>query len=224
MSHFAVAVIVDNDSIEAFGEYDSVARLLAPYDENANEDSGYAEFIDCTEEVVCCAADSGDSEESYAEMNGYICRDGEWGFWGNKNAKWDWWTLGGRFDMNVEYGIDVADWDPLSIDDDDYRHARESYERGLENDFAGWFMSPKYLKERYNSDPDLYAKEHAINMPYAVVSPYGDWISPGEVGWFGCSNETADTQSDYESEVRNLLDSIGKERGKYEVFIVDCHI
>ena len=92
--------------------------------------------------------------EEYVETYGYTYFDGKPGYWYNKNAKWDWWVVGGRWDgcfdgTNV---INVKDYD-ISINIEIY-NARynewKEWEAGKEfsfdenYDFA--FYKPEYLK------------------------------------------------------------------------------
>lgn len=69
MSHFTVIVIGDD-----------VEGQLAPYQENNMGDcpQEYLEFVD-------------DDEYDVDE------KTGKRGYWENKNAKWDWWVVGGRW-------------------------------------------------------------------------------------------------------------------------------
>lgn len=74
MSHFNVAVFTRH------GTEEEIAELLAPYEEQFGKDQIYATEFKADE----------DSDEVNDET-------GEHGYWRNPNAKWDFWSVGGRW-------------------------------------------------------------------------------------------------------------------------------
>ncbi|HUU87881.1 MAG TPA: hypothetical protein VMX17_09020 [Candidatus Glassbacteria bacterium] len=109
MSHFTVLVCVadENGSLNPRQLESQVVELMAPFQENNMEDcpQDYLEFISVQEDLEEDYANEDDdtkknypSLEEYAEKyNGYSCEDGEYGYWTNPNAKWDWYQIGGRW-------------------------------------------------------------------------------------------------------------------------------
>lgn len=99
----------------------------------------------------------------------------------NPNAKWDYWTIGGRYSRyfalaaNPHYKADTATIDQIDIDD--------------------------------------------LAIPYAIVHD-GQWLSQGEMGWWGMSNDEL-TEEEWEAKVREFLRSLP---ASTRLTIVDCHI
>jgi hypothetical protein len=98
MSHFTVLVIGDNPEAQ-----------LEPYQENNMGDcpKEYMTFndIEANERADYLAADK-DIKKKYPTFEEYIEdyvgykkdeKTGKYGYWSNPNAKWDWYTLGGRW-------------------------------------------------------------------------------------------------------------------------------
>ena len=89
MSHFSVAVF--SHSI------DEIDELLAPFNEDIEAGSPYGEFVENNDS---------DLDET----------TGKKGYWRNPNARWDWYTIGGRWrgllkllpGKSGTYGIDCA--------------------------------------------------------------------------------------------------------------------
>lgn len=77
MSHFTVLVTADNRP-------DLEAKLL-PYHEH-----GWGADVDDRAYLVFKSTGPGDPEE-------WDEKQGDYGYWYNPNAKWDWWTVGGRW-------------------------------------------------------------------------------------------------------------------------------
>jgi hypothetical protein len=100
MSHFTVLVISKP------GE--DPEKFLEPFQENNMGDCPpeYMEFNDRTEELKKeYEEEDAETKEKYPtfekyaeEYNGYkVDENGRYGYWGNPNAKWDWYQLGGRW-------------------------------------------------------------------------------------------------------------------------------
>jgi len=96
MSHFTVAVICDHP--------DDIIKLLAPYQENNMGDCPmeFMEFNKHSDEE----SDWEDVKDEYPTFEEYLEKrcgykkdeeTGEYGYWENPNAKWDWYELGGRW-------------------------------------------------------------------------------------------------------------------------------
>jgi hypothetical protein len=95
MSHFTVMVIGDNPE-----------EQLAPYQENNMGDcpEEFLEFEDETESLKSDWESMSEEDksgyedfESFVREDGYDEHEGKFGYWTNKNCKWDWYSLGGRW-------------------------------------------------------------------------------------------------------------------------------
>lgn len=170
---------------------------------------------------------------------GYIC---------NPNAKWDWWMIGGRWDgllpLNPDcsgfLGVDrkpvahgncdqalLFDVD-LAPDQDAYHKAVRFWEVNMEDDCIRENENPSdfhliYNKEYYLSqygDKHTYATECASFAPWAFVTPDGEWIEKGQMGWFGVGDATGKSRNDY----RAALEAALADDQNLWITIVDCHI
>lgn len=130
---------------------------------------------------------------------------GDWGYYRNPNAKWDWFSFGGRWagklvlrpgrtgvlspESRNEPGEDEADaFSPLEVDqaafgDIDWKATRESF------------------------------------SPFAVLKR-GKWFDQGNMGWFGVARNRKDDAA-WENEISRLLEGVSESE---PVFIYDCHI
>lgn len=187
-----------------------------------------------------------DFYNDYIESNGFeddVDENGDVYVTWNEDAKWDWWSEGGRWsDMlrikeearskydNEEY-VDSA---KISDIDFDYvneearnRAARfwevivegDSLKEGEEKPFN--LYNVDYLKERY-INKEGYIKSMTGFRTYAILLPDDTWCEPGRMGWFGVSSASNDDKREFEKNYFNILD-----REKYKdhyLTIVDCHI
>jgi hypothetical protein len=55
-----------------------------------------------------------------------------------------------------------------------------------------------------------------------VLTPDGEWHSPGEMGWFGLSSESEDEGHDWD--VTYMEKFIYPTNPEWTITIVDCHI
>lgn len=215
MSHFVVGVIVpiDGDASE------HVARLLGPFDENM-EWPPYEEPYDV---MWFARSDTGKkrglTEESSVEdvFNHYIAeygndeevylRDGQTYYKSHRNPKsqWDWYVVGGRWD-----GI----WSKEKARNDAV--------------IAGWLGGGlPHDKSQYENHPernvlavaDWLALPQEDRTPFAFVTPAGEWIEKGAMGWWATvSNEK--NQDAWRAEATTVAERFPDHR----IVTVDCHI
>jgi hypothetical protein len=127
----------------------------------------------------------------------------------NPKSQWDWWRIGGRWNGAI---------------------------KGTpENDDHGFNFPPEFEKPENNTTDvnDLLAFEKAIDnienekerktalkesrLPYALVTPEGEWIEKGEMGWWGMSSNEKDNW-------REIALGVFEKYADYLVVGVDCHI
>ena len=168
----------------------------------------------------------------------------------NPDSKWDWYDVGGRWygSLSLKAGgradeakASEVDWDKMfSLDPEEEKRlsefwdeyvlgklpaeiARKSEKEKEEylSDKHGFILDkPEYFLERYGTKAE-YLRRQAIWTTYAVLDEKG-WHAPGEMGWFGCSTETAETQRDWDENFRTrFIDTLDPED---TVVVVDCHI
>lgn len=234
MSHFRVAVFSNSPSDISFDE------LLAPYDENLD-----AEFMELTDDEIENLRKEyednkypGDFEE-FLTNRGYINdpESGMLGYYFNPSAKWDWYSLDGgdwQFDLKEDEEYDdngCARKNQFSYFDSDYSESKCTKRWKELAELAA--STTNSVSEE--SDPDVrlakifmsdyptlehYLRCMKLNYPYAFITPNGEWHAPGRVGWFGLSDDTAESMKQYLDEWEAWINS---DVNPYVNF-VDCHI
>lgn len=149
----------------------------------------------------------------------------------NPKSKWDWYSVGGRWDGYFKLK-DGSNANSAKISDiiwegtpEEKAEAKEFWEQvvegklpspGKEPAFSVW--KKEYYTDRYNSKEDYIERVTAAH-PYAVVTPEGEWIAPGEMGWFS-SSEDGQAQAEYENWFKDFV----SKHQDYYITLVDCHI
>ena len=168
----------------------------------------------------------------------------------NPDSKWDWYEVGGRWSGSLklkdggstdeDYAGQI-DWDKMfSLAPEREKRASEFWDeyvlqklptemqdrtveevdKYLNDKFGFIFFKREYYLERYR-DKEEYLRRLATWTTYAVLDEKG-WHAPGEMGWFGCSDETPEAQRDWDENFRSrFIDTLDPED---TVVIVDCHI
>lgn len=232
MSHFAVAVIHRDDQ--------SVEELLAPYNENL-EVEPYIEYT--RDEAITYAREHYLSKDTpddvcYEYMvDDYITdSDGNLLSTYNPKSKWDWWESGGRFSGMLKNKdgnrIDEGRIKDLIFDLDkaEYRYRLRYWDvvvngsplkPGETEDYFLNRFKKEYYTRRYG-DAETYARLMATFSTYAVVTPDGEWHAPGNMGWFGMSDESDESWVDWVSNYDDRF--ISGSDPNWILTIVDCHI
>ena len=97
----------------------------------------------------------------------------------NPNSKWDWYTIGGRWNNYLKT------------------------------------LSGETTNEDYASEIDW-----KDIIPFAFVTPIGEWHERGEMGWWACVSNGKNIE-DWKSEFKEFLDNLDEDT---IVTVVDCHI
>jgi len=270
MSHFTVLVKVTKDRLDRNqGDIsDAIREMLLPYQENnmGDCDKKYMVFYDATNEFEEFKNRVVDSKEyiakekpesigkTYFEFFGDECEEyfdhrkdpetGKYGYWENPNAKWDWYSIGGRWSglipVHASYSENcVADYCPvkfLNIEklNKDTEIAIEkfwlSYE--MKGEDINWQLTDILTQMglmdsngnvKYFSKQDIYDNHrgHFEFGTFAVLDDSG-WKEQGKMGWFGISSDTADDRRNWsKSYMENF---ILNENPETTLVVVDCHI
>ena len=275
MSHYTVMVITSN------GDYESA---LAPFDENLDVEpyirKTKQEIIEqlkqrkqqYDEEIAKGGTDNwfkenyidtvnwNNDESIYSAYRNVNDEDEEFDEEGNElstynpQAKWDWYSLGGRWKgtLKLKEGAKVikesdTSWcnsdeeikkgytDFAQVKDVDFspnykdiEHYRRFWEINVEGsplrknekkeDFCS-FWNAKYYLEKFGN-VDNYIEDNCNITTYAILN-HGEWIEPGEMGWWGCSGATQDGYSVYRQVYKDIIKNLNPED---YIAIVDCHI
>lgn len=156
---------------------------------------------------------------------------------GNKDAKWDWYEIGGRWsDMLKKLDgtrcdeCEVRDLD-LSIDKDMYEKAKRFWEVVVDKQplkdgeyadgFSSWYKD-SYYKDTFG-DKETFAKDKASLSTLAILLD-GKWYEQGKMGWFGMSDTTSDSLKEYTKFFNKTLEELKETHPHATVTLVDCHI
>ena len=123
-------------------------------------------------------------DECYQDMKGRFDEDmiklnGDLLSTYNPNSKWDWYTIGGRWNNYLKT------------------------------------LSGETTNEDYASKIDW-----KDIIPFAFVTPIGEWHERGEMGWWACVSNGKNIE-DWKSEFKEFLDNLDEDT---IVTVVDCHI
>lgn len=233
MSHFSVAVFTKPGQ--------TVEELLAPYDENL-EVEPYLKYtrqqaIDEARKLwSTLTKDMSDDDCWQYIANDYdadmIGEDGSIYSTYNPKSKWDWWEEGGRWSGMLKSNGETVD--SCQVQEADFSIDRERYKRSLRfwdvvvdhqpeakaDEFFSLYKESYYRE--YYGNRETYARQQAAFVTYAVVTPDNEWHAPGDMGWFGCSSESAEQFRDwYDHYQERFIDSAEPD---WTITLVDCHI
>lgn len=85
------------------------------------------------------------------------------------------------------------------------------------NFFTLW--KPEYYVEKYGTKAE-YAQHCASFSTYAFITAEGEWLSQGEMGFFGCGTDTRDSRRLLQEQLERYI----SEHPDMYLTIVDCHI
>jgi len=272
-SHWSFEHVYDSDAM----------RTVAPG--VAAEDITLAQFVDAYN-----ARYNSDPSESRAQVDAESGRVYQMSV-SNPDAKWDWWTIGGRWrghfiavekmssddaqlvllsesawmNENLTLAERACDGGPIRLLDfdamraDAVRKAEErcaTYERAIEGtpDAISWsdmlaaHDDVDEARERYREQPrvqalaaafdkfsfgckidefkwgrDIYVERARLSaVPgYAYLTYDDEWLSPGDMGWFGLSSDTVESREAYDVAVNGRIASVDPNT---VIVLVDCHI
>jgi hypothetical protein len=195
-----------------------------------------------TDEELYTAAVKGYEEENIGEH-------GEIYSTYNAKSKWDWYSVGGRWDGSLlvkdqsayigvgdagAFGSNIPDkdvpegyrWvDYALIQDVQWDKMRELIEKQLipyeEYMKQDSFYKPEYMKRLY-PDAENYKKKLLAFSTYAVVPFEEEWTGKGDMGWFGFSSDTPEESIKWDLEFFDRF--IKTANPLYYIVMVDCHI
>jgi len=166
----------------------------------------------------------------------------------NPNSKWDWYTIGGRWNgmlkasrgKHGEGGLftpnkrEKGKYDIAKVSDIDFSMDVDTYNKSI----RWWevvveksplksdekkedffnYYTLEYLIEKYKNKENYALASSSFNT-FGVVLPDGSWHDKGQMGWFACvSNEDYDWDLKYKE---HFIDTANPD---WTLTIVDCHI
>lgn len=106
----------------------------------------------------------------------------------NPLSKWDWWVIGGRWAGWVRGIEDAMPEDVNMFDDREASDRSKAVRRDVRN-------NSRHVSEFSSPIPDDM-------IPFAIVTPDGEWHEKGSMGWWGC---VSDAKSDWKDGARSIL-------------------
>lgn len=81
------------------------------------------------------------------------------------------------------------------------------------------FYNVNYYLKTYG-DFETYLKTQTEFSTYAILYE-GEWIEPGQMGWFGCADTTEDSNEEYRQRFNEIISNLEDDD---IISIIDCHI
>ena len=236
MSHYTVAVLTRKEQ--------NIDELLEPFDENIKvepyidvekEDAEkiIKEFLEKNPQYKKEYIDMTWAEQVMEYYGQEIDQNGNPLSTYNPNSKWDWYNIGGRWNglLKTKDGkfcnsCLLKDLD-LTLNEEQYNKEIRFWEivveeqplKDGEEEPFNWYKKEYYL-EKYGTKEN-YAKLQSQFGTYAILTPEGEWLEPGQMGWWGISGASIDEEKSWEENYMELLNSFDKD---LKITIVDCHI
>lgn len=232
MSHFVLGVFLKKEDLERHEDLeDAVCDALSPFEEMELSEvpkeclKFVASDIASKKEIEEDFKNSGrkDMSEYLEEEWGYVVGDnGEYGYYIDPIAKWDWYEIGGRWskDLIDKNGNMCNSCSISSIDFDLMARKNEKVLSDIFDECEDSFIRMiNGIKE--NDTKESYVKRESMFSTFAVLKE-GEWFERGEMGWFGVSSDMSEEVTPW---IDNYYDNfIKNEDPNTTLVIVDCHI
>lgn len=253
MSHGCLWVVTEKEPTEA-----RIMEKMLPWHEY--ESTGieeYTERVDYTQRVKTRWDELTDKEKKsynnnileFAQEENYKITENENGeieFYDitNPNAKWDWWSIGGRFQNHMrdiygdcpicspknEISLEIPKREKEEENRDKYRKIKAIInDRDIETErddiiadleaVYTFFCLIYNLDDFINFTEDEYVAKRSSVCPLAILYD-GEWYERGELGYWGVVLDEKDSL-DWENIFMNIWNSIPD---NYWVTVVDYHI
>lgn len=150
----------------------------------------------------------------------------------NKQGKWDWWVIGGRFENTLldknNNKVTIIKVKDLSTEPEEKEIERskrfweiivEKEEPKTEEEKAiTTFYNENYYLDKYGNKEE-FVKHQTSNLPYALLVN-NEWIEPGKMLSFGMDTSNANTQKKFRKEYKEILKGLNDND---IIVVVDCH-
>jgi hypothetical protein len=181
-----------------------------------------------------------DEAKKYYEEN-EIGENGELYSTYNPKSKWDYYSIGGRWDGYLPLKID----NPTIKEAEGVKYIKEEYEwvnsadlkdiafdrlpsqKELDDYYRNWIHImenesdyKRRIIEEYKDFAD-YIKGMTKFSTYAVVTPDGEWHEPGSMGWWGISSASVKEEKEFKD---TFFEKYIKPYENCAMTMVDCHI
>ena len=211
MSHFCVYVFHDKNT--------TVDKLLAPYDENIE----FAPYVLYTKEQAIAKVRSDIEKYRDSIYKEYLEDPVKYKEkWGNNKNHIDY--LENEFPKKLNWTDEECYEEIAKWKREDGMVAEDGSILSTYNPKSKWDWY--LIGGRWNNSiPSNEVKIseipiEKIETPYAFVTPDGEWVEQGKVGWFGVGSNEMD-KDEWDAKSREYLKTLGKD---IILTQVDCHI
>ena len=225
MSHFNVAVFSHTP--------DEVDALLAPFIEQVEPYSPYAVFEEDEDYEVDTATGKPARWYNPNARWDWYCVGGRWrGQLKLLEGRKGWY--GSDYSEEERKQLEKGRCDCAHVNDCDFSRDQEVYNKALrfwdvvvegkprteeEKDALFFVFKPEYYRQQFGTREN-YARHQSDFLPYAYLTPDGEWHETGRMGWWGMDDNTYEKREKKNTELRQYILSHPNEY----IAIVDCHI
>jgi hypothetical protein len=115
----------------------------------------------------------------------------------------------------------LVDLKELSIEEARHRYnGHPAIKAARDADIAGWSEGPEEMYGTTREEFERLARLATVPS-YALVTLDGEWVAPGEMGWWGMSSDGPGEREGYRIAVNKYIDSLSP---KTWLVVLDCHI
>lgn len=123
-----------------------------------------------------------------------------------------------------EHGeLPSMDWADEPRDSDAFKKGKEEYWKHptvkAMDEITPFMEAPN---RHFNCTKEEYVEKARLEaVPTYALLHEGEWIEPGEMGWFGMSSQTKASREDYMKKANEIIDALPDDT---LITVVDCHI
>ncbi len=143
----------------------------------------------------------------------------------NPNAKYDWYTIGGRWANYFPMKGSDAFYSTIRIKDIDWEKMDDITRQERAVEFKQFVANPNgHMDILSNGYHKGMTEEEFVDLPIShapfAILHEGNWYERGEVRWYGQSSDNVSAE-DWDKQFKHIINSLSPED---VVAIVDCHI
>lgn len=162
-------------------------------------------------------------EEFVKKYHGHEYRDSNknvYGYWSNPKAKWDWYTVGGRWKDTLVFNDGSKGDSGLKKDIDFTKDMKEEAEKDWNESLGKDAQARMWMYGVRDGDTkESYINRRSRFSTFAILKD-GEWIEKGKMGWWCMVADEKDPDL-WQKTFDKVLDSVKDDE---MITIVDCHI